>query len=211
MNQNSIVLLVKPAWQFLIVNALVLCLSSRAVAAEEGGLPVMSTETIVASVTGNNLQAFEKVASDLYAERQRLFRELLRILQDTNSSNFQKCSAAYFLGEVRIPDPVAALATHVTLRKEASGSTTRLPVIRDYPAMEALIKIGKPSTKHMVQNLEDSSDLLTRELSARVISVIEGRSLAGIIIGKAISKQPDPVKKKRLKAALSLRYLTETK
>lgn len=210
MNQNSFVFLMKRAWYFIIVNTLVFSLLGQAIADEKGRLSAMSTETIVASVRGNNMQTFENAANDLYVERQNLSRELLSILQDTKSSNFQKCSAAYFLGEMRIPDAVFALAEHVTLRKEASDYLVKgLPVMKEYPAVEALIKIGKPSTIQMIRNLEDSSDSLFRELSTRVIRDVEGADIGRIIIQKAIKKQANSKKKERLQAALSSKYLTD--
>jgi hypothetical protein len=211
MNPNVIASLQRYAWCLLIVSALVFCSFSHAVATGEGGIPAMSTEVIVASVRGNNMEDFEKTASDVHIERQRLCRELVGILQNTKSSNFQKCSAAYFLGEMRMQSAASVLAAHLTLRTETSDRLVkRLPVMKNYPAVEALIKIGKASTKPMIQNLEGSSDSLIRDLSARVIRDVEGSDLARIIIQKAVSKQSDSEKKKRLQAALSLKHLTAT-
>jgi HEAT repeat protein len=204
--------LIKVMWHLLIVNVLLSCAFSRVFAADENGaVAAMSVEAIVASVRSNNVATFEKVASDLYLERQRLCRELLSILKDAKSSNFQKCSAAYYLGEMRLPDAVSVLSTLVALRNESSyGIKTRLPVMTDYPVVEALIKIGKASTVGMISNLENSSDPLVCDLSARVIRKVEGFELARIIVQNAIAKQTDAAKKARLQAAMSLKYFADS-
>jgi len=197
-------------WRVFIINALVFCSFSRAIAAEKEGSVSMSYEIIMASVRANDIGAFEKAANNVYVERQRLCRELIGVLQDAKSSNLQKCSAAYYLGEMRMSDAVAALADHITLRSDASGSLIkRLPVMKEYPAVEALIRIGKPSTRQMIQNLEERSDSLVRELCARVIRDVEGYDFARIIIQAAIAKQSDTGKKERLQAALLLKNLAD--
>lgn len=210
MNHNHSLPWIRSAWCLFIVGALMSCSFSPCDAAEKGGQTEMNREVIVASVKGNDMGAFEKAANDLYVERERLCQELVSILQDAKSSNFPKCSAAYYLGEMRMQDAVPALAANITLRQEAADSLVkRLPVMEDYPVVQALVKIGKASTKHMIQNLEDNADSLVRELSARVMRGVEGSDLARILVQRELTTQANPVRKERLQAALLSKYFAD--
>ena len=73
-----------------------------------------------------------------------------------------------------------------------------------YPAIEALIHIGKPSTPAMLRNLATSKDAHVRGLSARVIYYVEGETAGKKILEDAIEKQAELPKKQRLESSLPL-------
>jgi hypothetical protein len=197
------------AMLFSLVTVWVICQFGDASATDKDSLPTTSAEEILLTVKGTNIQAFELQADTLHRERQLLYVRLVAEIKDANASNFQKCAAAFYLGEMRISEAAPCLAAHITLHWEGDGGlNTRLSILAPYPAEDALVKIGKPASKHMLENLESSSDLRLRELSVHVLQRIEGVGVARFMIQEAIVKQADEKKKDLLREALSSKDLT---
>jgi len=144
----------------------------------------------------------EAFLSDLEKERHAILEGLLVGL-GSEHEQIRFCSA-YLLGHYRFNQAAGSLADVVTMENPELTRNTREQRWGRYPAVEALIRLGKPSVPPMISNLETSDDEHVRGLSARVIYHVEGPELARIVVEMAITKQPDPVKKKRLETALSL-------
>ena len=113
------------------------------------------------------------------------------------------CSA-YLLGLYRYSYAAGSLARKITMENTKLKDNERMARWQQYPAVEALIRIGKPSVPAMLRNLESSSDKHVRGLSARVIFYVEGAQIGRLIVENAIAKEDDPVKKKNLEEALPL-------
>ena len=129
---------------------------------------------------------------------------LIRALLRGENQKARFC-AAYLLGLYRYPEAVNHLAAKITMENDdevlPQGKMARWG---RYPAVEALIRIGKPSVAAMLRNLASSSDQHVRALSARVIFYVEGEQIGRLIVENAIAKEDDSVKKKNLEASLSL-------
>lgn len=115
----------------------------------------------------------------------------------------QFCSA-YLLGLYRYSNAVDNLANVITMESTKSSEDDRKSRWQQYPAVEALIVIGKPSVPAMLRNLASSSDQHVRALSARVIFHVEGEQIGQLIVESAIAKEDDPVKKQNLETSLPL-------
>jgi len=104
-------------------------------------------EDVLASCHANDyLRAFQNVAVNFSAERKKLSAELLNIFKDPKTSNLDQCAAAYYLGEMRVPEAVDALRVKITLRLDVLHlDIDGLPVFPLDATMDALIKIGNPS------------------------------------------------------------------
>lgn len=161
---------------------------------------------VIASVRVDNLhlEFFEQVAVNFNADRNQLVMELLKIFQNQASSNLNQCAAAYYLGEMRVPQAVNALADKVTLAFDSSRTPIfHFPIISGYPAMDALVKIGNPSIPAVIRNLAESDDAKVRELSLKVLYRIDGdKDIVQLRLQKAIAAQKDSQKQARLQAAL---------
>jgi hypothetical protein len=161
---------------------------------------------VIASVRVDNLhlELFEQVAVNFNADRNQLVMELLKIFQNQASSNHNQCAVAYYLGEMRAPQVVNALADKVTLAFDSSRTPIfHFPIISGYPAMDALVKIGNPSIPAVIRNLEESEDAKVRELSLKVLYRIEGdKDIVQLRLQKALEVQQDSKKKARLQTAL---------
>jgi len=142
---------------------------------------------------------------ELCKERSDIQGDLIHQLGDSSSKE-TKFAAAFLLGIYRMKGSVYSLSRNITLENENILQDTRISLWDRYPVVEALIRIGKPSVREMIRNIQTSGDEKTRELSARVIRYVEGPEIGRIILEKAIEKQTDPQRKAKLEAALSLDY-----
>jgi hypothetical protein len=188
----------------ILALGMIFCFGSKGWA-DDGKKPYnVKPEDVLASVLStNNLRLFETTRANFAGEQKRLTADLSSVLKDRRSSNFNKCAAAYYLGELRSGEAVAALAAEITLEFDPSDIPIwGYPVISGRPAMEALIKIGNPSIPTVSRILADSDDVKVRELSLEVLLRIEGdKDLVQLLLQKAFDSQSDPAKKARLQLA----------
>jgi hypothetical protein len=140
--------------------------------------------------------------------------QLLDILKSKKTSNLNQCASAYYLGEIRNPESANALADLISLRLDVSkinliGLPEILQKIGEYPAMNALIKIGNPSIPAVIRNLAESDDAKVRELSLKILYRIDGdKDIVKLRLQKALAAQKDSQKQARLQSAL--KALAET-
>ena len=129
-----------------------------------------------------------------------------RLIQNLFSEHEQtRFCAAYLLGLYRYADACGNLAKVIAMENEDYGQQqSREPRWGQYPAVEALIHIGKPAIPAMLRNLETSDDEHVRGLSARVIHYVEGSELAKKVVQNAVAKQKNPEQKRRLESGLPL-------
>ena len=145
----------------------------------------------------NQKRFLETFSIERHQEEEELISQIF------SNDNQVKCMAAYLLGLKRYEGAVSSLSEQITLQDEKySELHNSLWFWDQYPALEALVRIGKPSTPAMVTNIEASDDKLVRELSLKAIRAIEGVEIAQFILERAIAKQENPAKKANLEAAL---------
>jgi hypothetical protein len=158
-------------------------------------------------IKDNRLDLFQTLVAGMKAQRAQCQKEYLEILQDAKSSNFQKCAAAYCLGEIHAEDASDVLAANISLQLDM----TQIPIkhlIRvddalKNPAVESLIKIGSPSIPAVIRNLAESDDAKVRELSLQVIKRIDNdKDISALRLQKAIKAETDSQKQVLLQAAL---------
>lgn len=144
---------------------------------------------------------FENTSWKLHVQHDQLDRDLLAIFQSGASSNFERCAAAFYLGEARASNAVDALASNITLRLKRPAF--RLSVLMKPPALEALLKIGCPSIPALIRNLTDSDESEVRGLSLKALCQIEGdKEIVEVRLKKAVNAQTDSQKQQRLQEAL---------
>ena len=118
-----------------------------------------------------------------------------------------RIAAAYLLGRYRMEGGTTALARVIALRDEIAATeiNNRRSLWGEYPAADALAKIGRASVSPVLHNLAHSDDAKVRELSASVLRVVLGADGARSAILNAIADAlPDQASASRLKAALPL-------
>jgi hypothetical protein len=163
---------------------------------------------VIFSAQTNNVYILNQVANDFKAENNRMASQLLDILKSKKTSNLNQCTSAYYLGEIRNPESAGALADLISLRLDISkinliGLPDILRKIGNYPAFEALIKIGNPSIPAVIRNLAESDDAQVRKLSLQVLTRIDGdKDISQLRLQKALNAETDSTKKARLQSAL---------
>jgi hypothetical protein len=156
---------------------------------------------ILSSVRSDNADTFDGIADQLKAKNEKLVSELIFILTNTKSSNYQRCSSAYYLGEMHAAEAAEALATNITLI--FTGPEDHLSILDYPPAVEALFKISTPSIQPIIQNLGNTDDAKVRKLSLQVLYRIEGdKDIVQLRLQKALQSESNPTKQARLQSAL---------
>lgn len=143
-----------------------------------------------------------KLLSQVDTQRNELLGILLKHLGTSSSKNVQ-AAAIYLIGRHRLSDAVDELIRRIDF---APGSDRRIPepepLWERYPAMEALITIGKPSVPPAIELLATDKSDLRRTLAVKVIRYVEGPEVAEFVLQKAEAKENDIDRKSMLNDAL---------
>jgi hypothetical protein len=170
------------------------------------------------------LEELKNLESLTYEEREKWLSNTSTSLRDLQSavikelkrsqSDDARACLAFLLGRYRSVEAAEPLSKMIGLKNPSYDRFPGLPLVGAYPAYDALVRIGTPSLRFMVKNLESSDDKTERDLSAQVIWRVlgtafdnttrgkKGKELARLFLCKAIEWQSDPAKKKNLESAL---------
>ena len=132
-------------------------------------------------------------------------RELLGVLMKymgTSSSLDVQAAAAYLIGRHRLSEGVTALMERIEFDAERIPTKGPEPLWERYPAMEALITIGRPSVRPAMELLATEDDQTRRELAVKVIRYVEGPEVAEFILQREIAAELDSVRRARLEGAI---------
>ena len=141
------------------------------------------------------------ILSQFSKERSKIEQTLITLLSSQKETD-AAFAAAYLLGIYRMERSVPALAQAIALQDKRNRITDGEPLWEKYPAVEALIRIGKPSITSMLDLIQTKDDAKIRDLATMVIFHVEGHDVSEFIINNYIEKQTELGKKDRLKIAL---------
>jgi hypothetical protein len=146
----------------------------------------------------------DPVAHHFTDERSMLIAGLLDVYTNTNTPNFNRCTCAYYLGELRAAEAADALAATISLELDPRHVVIRGLYLAAYdPALNALIKIGGPAIRSLIKNLAESDDAKIGEFSLKALCHIEGdKDVVQFRLQKALAAQKDSQKQIRLESAL---------
>jgi len=169
---------------------------------------------ILKAIQSNRNDLFQDLMKQGGENRRQLGESLLNILRDAKSSNFQKCAAAYCLGEIHSEEASGLLATNIALELDVIRLRVKhLIKIEDalkVPAVASLKKIGTPCIPSLIQNLSESDDAKVQELSLKVLCDIEkDKDVVQLRLEKAMRGESDSKRQERLQNVL--KRLGETK
>jgi hypothetical protein len=212
MKQDNILKMATTMCRFLFNNktilAFVVSINLTSYANDSGTVNGISFGDLISSAQTNNVYFLNQVANSFEAGHSRVTSELLSILRSKKISNLNQCASAYYLGEIRNPESASVLGDFILLRLDVTkinlmGLPEILRKIGEYPAMNALIKIGTPSIPAMIRNLAESDDVKVNELSLNVLYRIEGdKDIVQLRLQKALAAEKDSQKQARLQSAL---------
>lgn len=143
-----------------------------------------------------------KLLSQVDTQRNELLGILLKHLGTSSSKNVQ-AAAIYLIGRHRLSDGVGELILRIDF---AARSERRIPepepLWEEYPALEALITIGRPSISVAINLLATDPNDLRRTLAVKVIRYVEGPEVAEFILQRAEATESDVNRKAMLNDAL---------
>jgi hypothetical protein len=195
--------------EILFTVAVLSCLLVRAGISEPG-------PAAVPSVFGNGID-FKGMAG---LQRDALEQELEKIDQDQEalatqlivqvrnpSSNEAKLAAIYLLGRFRMEQGVPALVANIDFHDESVRGVhiNAIPLLGEWPAVDALIRIGGRADSEMIRLLATNDDVKVRQLSMLVLRDTLGPILAKQQLLDAIDHTArDASERARLKQAMEL-------
>ena len=147
---------------------------------------------------GDRMQLLSRVDE----QRNELLGVLLKHLGTSASENVQ-AAAIYLIGRHRLAGGVGALIRRVEFAPDADGIREPEPLWDRYPAMEALINIGRPSVSAAVELLANDPDDTRRDLAIKVIRYVEDAEIDKLILKRAHLAEADKYRKRRLEDAVS--------
>lgn len=115
-----------------------------------------------------------------------------------------ECIAIRMLGELRAVEAVDLLLDRIDVRTERIGSELFIFADADGFVVDALQKIGKPSSIKAIEYLAKDKSSERAKMYVRVITLVEGVDIGKEMVRLAIEKEMDPQKKERLQKALPL-------
>lgn len=144
-----------------------------------------------------------KVLSQVDSQRLTLLGILLRHLGTSPSKNVQ-AAAIYLIGRHRLSDGVDELMKYIDFAPDMKRQIMEPePLWEQYPAMEALITIGKPSVPAALKLLATETGDLRRSLAVKVIRYVEGADVARFLLDQAYAAESDAARKENLADARS--------
>lgn len=150
-----------------------------------------------------------RLVSTVDEQRNALLGTLLKHLGTSTSKDVQ-AAAIYMIGRHHLSDGVAELISRIDFDAGQQSEPGPEPLWEQYPAMEALITIGKPSVPAALELLATDTNDLRRSLAVKVIRYVEGPEISEIIVQKASEHETDAGRKSQLRDALThLRKLNQ--
>lgn len=156
----------------------------------------------VPSFTAVSEKEGDEAAAQILESYEKSTGELIRQLEHHNSSANAKTLAAYLLGELRTYRAVTTLANNIDLKAPRIDPKDRKGRWGEYPAQEALHKIGIPAAAEVIVRLRTEQKQLRRKLMVVVIRGVYGDDLGRLFVQKRIAKETDPMHKQNLELAL---------
>jgi hypothetical protein len=144
----------------------------------------------------------DEAAAQVLESSAKVTGELIDQMKDPNSSANAKTLAAYLLGELRTPRAVWTLADNIDLKAPRIDPKFEIGRWGEYPAQEALHKIGIPAAAEVLRRLLTEDNELRRKLMVEVIRGVYGNDLGRDFVQNRLAKETDPMHKQNLNLAL---------
>lgn len=152
---------------------------------------------LMKSLDAMDERARMQFVSKVDQQRNELLTVLIKHLDTSPSKNVQ-AAAIYLIGRHRLAEGVGELIRHIDFDASGQAMKGAEPLWEQYPAMEALITIGKPSVLAALKLLATETGDLRRTLAVKVIRYVEGAEVARFILDHSYAAENDPVRKANL-------------
>jgi hypothetical protein len=151
--------------------------------------------------------------------RSEMIIGLTNILKDVQIQGTREDSinrAIFILGEMRVPETIPRLieligfplvqpaGTHPSYGQPVGMGTLRKSVRGTFPAVEALIKIGDPCMKQVIEKLQATNSVLEMKACLGVLLGIKGKASASALIRDAMAGASQLENRERLQNSLEM-------
>lgn len=143
-----------------------------------------------------------KLISQVDEQRAELLGVLLKHLGTSTDKKVQ-AAAIYLIGRHRLSEGSGELIRRIDFDSGGEPKLSALPLWERYPAMEALITIGKPSVPAAIELLATDGNDLRRNLAVKVVRYVEGPEVAELILQKSLAPESNLNRKALLRDAQS--------
>jgi len=166
----------------------------------------------IGKIRSSNLALQEEGERELLQQRKELISSLINILEqgDKNAKREKRSSqvaAINVLGEMRATQAVDILVDYIEFRASDELIMHRLtPPSEVFPAVKALIKIGKPSLPPVLRALKESTDedvILLDWNSGWIIFQVLGHKIGMIYLEDVLQNEIEPKKRERIEDLLN--------
>jgi hypothetical protein len=187
-----------------MVTMLATCVSGVTPDTAQGDLPMIEQQTaeMMRRLDSLDLLSRMKLLSEVDEQRVELLGVLLRHLGTTRSPDVQ-AAAIYLIGRHRLSDGARELVRWIDFAPPPPDRRGPEPLWEKYPAMEALIAIGRPSVAPVIELLASDGDPLKQDLAVKVLRYAEDAGVASFILERAIRSESDSLRQTRLRDALA--------
>ncbi|HBI46360.1 MAG TPA: hypothetical protein DDY78_26440 [Planctomycetales bacterium] len=156
----------------------------------------------VPDFTATSEKEGDEAAAQVLKSYGKVTGELIDQMRDRNSSANAKTLAAYLLGELRASRAVWTLADNIDLKAPRIDPKFSIGRWGEFPAQEALHKIGVPAAAEVLRRLLTEQNELRRKLMVKVIRGVYGDDLGRLFVQNRLAKETDPMHKENLNLAL---------
>ena len=134
--------------------------------------------------------------------------ELKQVLRINLSSNDQQTKAfsLFLVGKYHLVELAGDVNDSISMQDKNEYMKDPMWIWGPYPAVDALIEIGLPSVRYMIENLSEKNDKDVRRRSLEVMIGFSGHQdieLANFFLLRALKEENDPKKQKNLSDALN--------
>ena len=153
---------------------------------------VLKKDAALMNLSSLSREQMDQVAADTMHEELRLVASLAAQLTNSASTNEVKCYAAYLLGGLHYRESVPPLLANINLKPGRGVTDFAIPLWFDFPAVEALSRLGNFGVDGALDLLKTTDDPSVR---ARSIEVLRGTltypGVAEVILKDALARETD--------------------
>jgi hypothetical protein len=178
---------------FLLILTVVFCAQAQDAA------------TKIANLGQTSYDEASSTVNAVVNQNRQLASTLTKEIERPNFPSDSKTCAIYLLGELHPRDISSIDALAKSIDFVASRRDIGITIGRwgEYPAQEALAKIGMPAVYVILQvYLPTENNQLRRQLMCGVLQGVLGKDLGAIAVKQRIDKESEPIKRENLQAAL---------
>jgi hypothetical protein len=144
----------------------------------------------------------DEAAAQILESYEKVNGVLIRQIENHKSSANAKTLAAYLLGEMRAYRAVTTLAENIDMKAPRIDLKTRIGRWGEFPAQEALQKIGRSAAAEVFVRLRTEQNQLRRKLMVQVIRGVYGDDLGRLFFQNRLAKESDAKHRENLNLAL---------